>query len=102
MAGYAVIRNAEVGQSLGISILMLVDRTKSKARWWTSDEPNLAIRYRSEDAARFAARRLRFGGVRVVDFDEAARQIQRQDREILPERAMSDTEQGWDGHKEMY
>lgn len=99
MAGFAIIRDADAGHSLGIGVLMLVDRAKSKQQWWTSDESHLGICYRSESAARFVAGRLRHGRPRVIDFDQAASAIRRQANELMHEQAMSDAEGGWDGHK---
>lgn len=102
MAGFAIIRDAHAGQSLGIGVLMLVDRAKSKRQWWTSDEPHLGIRYRSEGAARFVAGRLRHGRARVVDFDQVAHVIRQQANEIMHTQAMSDAESGWDAHKDAF
>lgn len=43
---YAIICEAQVGESLGIDHLGLVDRKKSKKKWWTSDNPNLLMEFK--------------------------------------------------------
>lgn len=102
MAGFAIICEARAGDSLGIGILALVDRGKTKAAWWTSDNPSIAIRYEKPTAARFAARRLRFNRARVVDFDDAMKAIREQSLEIIHAQALADSEQGWDSHKDSF
>lgn len=101
MSGFAVICDARAGERLGIGILVLVDRAKTKARWWTSDDASIAIRYEKADAAKFAAKRLRFNGARVVDFAGAAKALREQAAEILCVEALAEGEQGWDSHKDL-
>lgn len=81
--GFAIIQDARAGQSLGIDILALVDRSKSNRYWWTSDDESIAICYRSEAAARFAAGRLRQNNARVVPFDVAVKLLLRQSGAII-------------------
>lgn len=102
MSGFAIIQRARTGQRMGIAWLALVDRSKCKRQWWTSDTIGLAIRYESRSAADFAARRLRRNDAQVVPFAEAKRLINQQDADIMFDRAMSDAEMGWDGHKESW
>ena len=99
MTGYAIVCEARTGASLGITTLALVDRSKSRDAWWTSDDPTLAINYSSEHAAAFVAKRLKMNRPRVVPFADAARLLDEQAAEIIHHEAMSDAEQGWDGHK---
>ncbi len=96
---YAIICDARKGESLGIEVLALVDRSKSKRLWWTSDDAGIAIQYIKLDAARFACKRLRRNNARVVPFADAKRMLHGQSNEIMHNEAMSDTEAGWDGHK---
>lgn len=102
MSGFAIICEARAGHSLGITTLALVDRGKSRSRWWTSDNPSLAICYRKESAARFAARRLRRNSVRVIPFAYAATILREQSTEIMHHDAMADCERGWDDHKDYF
>lgn len=97
---FGIICNARKGESLGIGVLALVDRSKSKRRWWTSDEPGIALQYGSLGAARFACRRLTRNEPRVVPFSEVVRLLREQAREIEMTEAMADCEQGWDAHKD--
>lgn len=106
MTGFAIICDARAGHKLGIEVLALVDRSKSRRYWWTSDEPGIAIRYRSEHAAGFAAKRLRRNNARVVPFSKAARMLREQsnsisfhEAEMDFHEAMSSAESGWDDHK---
>lgn len=105
---YAIICNARKGASLGVGVLGLVDRSKSKSLWWTSDAPNLLLIYQKRDAADFAAKRLRQNRPRVVAADEARRLLSSQSRNICRAEneadhaaAMADAEAGWDGHKDL-
>lgn len=99
---YAIVCRARAGRRLGIEVLMLVDRAKTRRLWWTSDDPTLAIRYRSEAAARFAAHRLRYNDAHVVPFEEAAREVRQQAADIMHHEIMADLEMGWDGYKEAF
>lgn len=100
MSGFAIVCDARCGESLGVHSLALVDRSKCRSMWWTSDEPEIAIRYARQSAARFAARRLKRNNARVVPFDEAVSILTDQARGIDHASAMSDAEQGWESHKE--
>lgn len=82
MGGFAIIQNARKGGALGIDILGLVDRARSKRFWWTSDNANILICYRKKSAADFAADRLKLNSARVVPFEYAARLISQQSQEI--------------------
>jgi len=103
---YAIICDARKGGKLGVDTLALVDRSKSRRLWWTSDNPRIAISYRSRDAAEFAAGRLRRNRARVVPFDQAVRILNQQaegvrdaEREFEHQSALAACEEGWDGHK---
>lgn len=99
MTGYAIVCDARAGASLGVSSLALVDRSKAKHLWWTSDDPTIALRYDSEAAAQFAMRRLRHNRPRVVPFAKAAAMLQRQAASIDHEASLAESEMGWDAHK---
>lgn len=103
---FGIICNARKGRSLGIDVLALVDRTRNKNRWWTSDNPNIAICYTSEPAALFAASRLRKNNVRVVPFSRLksllssqVEAIEEAERDADHQNGMAAVEFGWDGHK---
>ncbi len=97
---FGIICNARKGESLGIGVLALVDRSKSKRRWWTSDEAGIALQYRSLEAARFACRRLRRNEPRVVPFADVVSLLRKQSREIEMAQALADIDQSWDAHKD--
>ncbi|CAD5377317.1 hypothetical protein OF001_U20244 [Pseudomonas sp. OF001] len=99
---YAVICDARAGESLGIQFLALVDRSRSRKQWWTSDDPSIAINYRSLSAARYAARRLHHNNARVVPFQSAVKWLREQAKEILHNEALSACEAGWDAHKDSF
>ncbi len=103
---YGIICNARKGSSLGIDVLALVDRSRSKRFWWTSDNANIAMCYRKKEAADFAAGRLKKNGARVVPFSEVQRVLSRQvtrireaEREASESACLDAVELGWDGHK---
>lgn len=80
---FAVIQDAREGAGLGIHTLALVDRAKTKATWWTSDDVAIILKYRNESAAVYASGRLKQNNARVVDYEYAANLIAGQQREIL-------------------
>ena len=103
---YGIICNARKGKGLGVGVLALVDRSRSKRLWWTSDNANIAICYRSRSAADFAARRLKKNAVRVVEFRDVqrlladqARNISEVEREREHQSILNEMDQGWDAHK---
>ena len=101
---YGIICNARAGH--GIKKLALVDRTKSKIRWWISDCAAIAIEYKSKAAAEFACSRLNRNNPKVVPFADVRRIMQEQDeirreidRQLDHEAGCEAMEEGWDGHK---
>ena len=96
---YAIICDAHKGGKLGIEILALVDRAKTKSLWWTSDDTSLILNYLSLDAANFACNRLRLNNPRVVDFIQARDEIRSQADHITELMIQVDDEMGWDAHK---
>lgn len=96
---YAILCDARAGGELGIDALGLVDRSKTRDLWWTSDDPGLLLIYRNRSAAEHACRRLRMNSPRVVPAAEAVRLLQEQRNEIICSAAMDDIEAGWGGHK---
>lgn len=99
---YSIICDARAGESLGISILALVDRRLTKRQWWTSDNSSLILGYEKRGAAEFACRRLRRNHARIVSTADARRMIREQNNEIEHQTAMMDSEQGWDSHKSAF
>ena len=97
--GYAIICDARSGKRYGIDTLALVDRSKTKKRWWTSDCPELIMKFRKKSAADYSAKRMRKNNARVVAFDEAYEIITTQDETIGIHEANMENEAGWDGHK---
>lgn len=100
--GYAILCDARAGEGLGIHTLALVDRSRSRRLWWTSDDWSIAINYRSRSAAEFAARRLHHNNARVVPFEAAMSMLREQAKEITHIEAMNACEVGWDGHKDSF
>ena len=97
---YSIICNARKGNDLGISKLGLVDRSKSKSYWWTSDNPNLLMKFEKKEAALFSCKRLRKNNPVVVNSDIAIRIINEQ--AINLENLIDDFDSegaGWDAHK---
>lgn len=80
---FAVIQDARMGGELGIKTLALVDRSKTKSTWWTSDDVFLILKYRHRGAAEYAANRLKRNNARVVPYEQACQLIADQQQEIL-------------------
>ena len=98
--GFAILQNARSGQALGIRVLGLVDRKKSKSTWWTSDDTSIMMNYDSPKAAAFAAGRLKRNNARVVPWNQAVAEILHQAHEIEQESIFAEAEgPGWDAHK---
>jgi hypothetical protein len=97
---YSILCDARKGENLGIDYLGLVDRKITKRIWWTSDDANLLLRYHSQSAADFVAKRLRLNNARVVPSEQAASVITRQAQRIrLHNYGLGDDDQSWDAHK---
>lgn len=103
---YGIVCNARKGSSLAINTLALVDRSRSKRLWWTSDNANIAMCYRKKEAAEFAASRLKKNSARVIPFSNVqqiltmqARSISEAQREAEESALLDAVELGWDGHK---
>lgn len=96
---YSIICDARKGHNLGIEILALVDRTKSKSAWWTSDGLEPVMEYRKLSAAQFCVKRLRKNNPRIVSAETARRLLSQQSNEIAHHEALAECELGWDGHK---
>lgn len=105
---YSILCESQQGSELGVSVLGLVDRRKTKRLWWTSDDPALLLRYESREAAEYACKRLQHNTPRVVTsrYAEECLSGQRQciadakEHETQEHQAAMDAvEWGWDGHK---
>lgn len=102
---FCIVCTARKGEGLGIEVLGLVDRKKSKRLWWTSDNPSLLIRYKCREAAVYAASRLKFNKVMVTDATYAEHHLKRQakliveaENERMHLEALDDP--SWDAHKD--
>jgi len=91
---YAIICDARQGWKLGISTLALVDRSKTKRTWWTSDSEHLIFRFELRSAAEYSLRRLRRNRARIVSYSYACSIINEQDKDIMHNEAQA--EDGWD------
>jgi hypothetical protein len=108
---YAIICDARKGYE--IRHLALVDRKLSRALWWTSDSPKIAICYESKAAAEFACRSLTKNNAQVVPFVRAQQILNEQRdarreiektwmRDAFEREGNQDRERGWDAHKEVF
>ena len=105
---YGIIQDARKGVGLGVEVLALVDRSRSRRFWWTSDNANIAICYEKKSAADFAAGRLKRNGARVVRFFEVQRLLSEQvnrmnsiEANAAHEAIIAEGEgPGWDAHKD--
>lgn len=113
MTGYCILRRADKGASLGITVLGLVDRGRFKGQWWTSDSPAKLMVFQKPLAAQQACKRLKYGRPWVTTANEAKALLAEQDAvatrleeeaasERLHRQAMNDQEQGWDSHKDTF
>ena len=96
---YSIICEARKGHDLGISHIALVDRSKTKDTWWTSDNSHLIMCFKKRSAAEFSLRKIKRNNPKIVSFDEAKDIIDEQRDIIDMDEAMAMSEQGWDGHK---
>ena len=80
---YAILCDARHGSNLDIDTLAFVDRTRSTSQWWTSDDPGLVLKFRTEHAAQRVCSRFKHNNPRVVDFNEAYQAIAEQQQPIL-------------------
>lgn len=80
--GWAIIRRADKGEDLGISVLALVDRRMEKKLWWISDDTNKIMKFNARSAAEFQLKKYRYGNPQVVPYDIACELIQEQSEEI--------------------
>ena len=96
---YAIICDARQGWKHGINTLALVDRTKTKRRWWTSDDVNEIMRFNKKSAAEFSCKKLFMNNCRIVDYGSAYKIINQQDSNIIDSFSTADMELGWDAHK---
>lgn len=100
--GWSIICRARQGHRMGIRCLALVDRSKSKSGWWTSDNTCIILHYRSKTAAEYACKRLRRNKPEVVTYECAVRLIKEQDCLIMEHEATEAMGEGWDGHKDSF
>lgn len=80
--GWAIVCDAQQGAGLGVSHLVLVDQFKDASMWWTSDDPTIAMCYRSRNVAVTAQRRFFHNNPRVVRYEEAVQLLAAQNHQI--------------------
>lgn len=80
--GWAIICDARQGAGLGVSHLILVDQHLDSSTWWTSDDPTIAMCYRSRRVADEACARFKRNNPRVIGYDEAMALLAHQNRQI--------------------
>jgi hypothetical protein len=83
MSGFSIICDARHGEAYAVEVLALVDRTKEKEIWWTSDDPTIILKYNSYRTVQQTIRRLKFNNPRIVTYEEAVSIIQKQQQRIL-------------------
>lgn len=81
-SGWAVVRRADKGKEMGISLLALVDRKKEKKLWWISDDSSLIMKFNSKSAADFQCNKYRYGNPIVIPYDRACEIIREQAGDI--------------------
>ena len=91
---YSIICDARKGNNLGINKLALVDRSKTKKIWWTSDSSSLIMKFRLRSAAEYSLKRLFRNNPRIVEHDAAVRIINEQENDI--EHNEAENEAGFD------
>lgn len=80
--GWAIICDARQGASYGVSHLVLVDQFLDNSQWWTSDDPTIAMCYRSRRVAEETCVRFKRNNPRVVPYDDALALLAHQNRQI--------------------
>lgn len=80
--GFAIICNAREAEHRGVHILALVDQNINASTWWTSDDPDKIMCYRSERMASGAVERLAHNQPRLIAYKHARRMIMRQRTDI--------------------
>jgi len=103
---FAIICNARKGSTQGIHTLALVDRTKCRTLWWTSDNRRIIEAFATKPVAEARAKALSKNTPRVVSLDYAKDLMKRQGEAVDEHAAEKDrlagldaVEWGWDGHK---
>ena len=70
--GWSIVCNASKGGRLGITHMVMVDKTEyPDSDWWTTDDPGIIMHFRNEGAARRNCSRLAERQPRVVRYDVA-------------------------------
>ncbi len=95
---YAIICDANQGQEFGINKLALVDRTKNKRLWWTSDNSSIIMNFKKKELAEAVLKRLHHNNPQIVSFQIALNMINNQSEQLMAESS-DDYELGWDAHK---
>lgn len=95
---YAIICDANQGQEFGINHLALVDRTKTKRLWWTSDDSSIIMNFKKRELAEAVLKRLHHNNPQIVSYQTALNTINNQSKQLLAE-SLDDYELGWDDYK---
>ena len=104
---FAILCDAREGRDMGIRVLALVDRSKERRLWWTSDNPSIVRTYDSREEAQEACDKLGRNNPRVVSLDKMKRKLIDQTREIAQaerehedRQIIDDADMGWYAHKD--
>jgi hypothetical protein len=99
---YAIICEARFGEESGISHLALVDRAKTRASWWTQRDTNQILKIFNLSKAKQILSRLRMNNPQIVPYKDAVSIIHGQEDELDMQEILSDSETGWDAHKDAF
>lgn len=80
--GWTIICDARQGASYGVTHLILVDQFLDSSQWWTSDDPTIAMCYRSRRVADQVCARFKRNNPRVIPYDEAMALLAHQNGQI--------------------
>jgi len=98
---YAIVCDARKGKDLGITHLALVDRSRFRQFWWTSDGIDFIKTFNNKEEAQKVCNKYKYNNPRVVDYKEVVELLKSQNEEIIHNEALVSVEAGWDGHKEI-
>lgn len=79
---YCVICEAQKGEKIGVEVLFLVDRSLEKKLFWTSDRPGVIKRFKTEEAALQAVKKLKFNSPEVVLENDALLLMEEQEERL--------------------
>ncbi len=77
--------------------VFLVDRNKSKRKWWVTGGSSIMI-FRNLDAAKLTKNKYKMNNPRIMTLEKANEAIRR-NNELVEDRIL-DGDQSWDAHKD--